>query len=145
MQKKHIESLFIKFSMGLLVLSILVFMGFFVKNLINYTHNKHIIQSFSLQATDDLELKLATYQRHQVVKNKFWGLFISLQKSNLPGIVVKHFDYNQEHLKLVVEASDTRIFQMFKKKLMQSHIRVEQSQVVVQQNGIKANLDLRSF
>ena len=80
-----------------------------------------------------------------MVKNKFWGLFISLQKSNLPGIVVKHFDYSQDHLKLVVEASDTRIFQMFKKKLMQSHIRVEQSQVVVQQNGIKANLDLRSF
>ena len=145
MQKKRIESLFIKFSVGLLVLSILVFIGFFVKNVINYTHNKHIIQSFSLQATDDLELKLATYQRHQVVKNKFWGLFISLQKANLPGIVVKHFDYNQEHLKLVVEASDMRIFQMFKKKLMQSHVRVEQSQVVVQQNGIKANLDLRSF
>ena len=145
MQKKRIESLFIKCSVGLLAVSILGFMGFFVKNVLNYTHNKHIIQSFSQQPTDDLELKLATYQRHQVVKNKFWGLFISLQKASLPGIVVKHFDYSQEHLKLVVEASDTRIFQMFKKHLMQAHIRVEQSQVLVQQNSIKANLDLRSF
>ena len=62
----------------------------------------------------------------------------------IPGINIKYFDYDQEHLKLRVTALEMPLLQNFKRRLLQAHLSVQESQVQVQQDGIQASLELRA-
>lgn len=128
---------------GWVGISMLLFMIFFGHNWWQYTKNQKWIESFSEQPTESLELKLAKYRHYQSEKNKFWTVFVALQHASNPEISIKSFDYNQEHLKLTVMARDMAHFQEFKRLLLQSRLKMDVSQVVVQQEGIKAIVDLK--
>lgn len=124
-------------------ISLIVFLGFFGHNWWQYSKNQKWIESFSEQPTESLELKLAKYRHYQSEKNKFWGVFVALQHAIGRDITIKNFDYSQEHLKMTVMASDMSHFQDFKRLLIKSRLKVDVSQVLVQQEGIKANVDLQ--
>jgi type II secretory pathway component PulL len=134
------------FKWSLLTWFVISFLGFLIafgQNWRQYAKNQQWIESFSEEPTQGLELKLAKYRRFQAEKNKFWGVFIALQHAIGRDISIKTFDYTQAHLKLTVIAGDMSHFQDFKRKLIQSRLKVDVSQVLVQQEGIRANIDLR--
>lgn len=143
MPRSRVEYFFIRASASLFIMSLLGFSFFFVRNTIEYFHNKKIMSTYTEQATDDLERKLSIYQAHQTQKNKFWSLFISLQKAMVPGIRLENFSYEQEHVKCALTASDMSILQNFKRRLNQAHLSVQESQVLVENEGIKATIELR--
>jgi hypothetical protein len=143
MPRTRVEYFFIRACVGLFTVSLLGFSFFFIRNSTEYFHNKKIMSTYTQEATDDLEHKLSIYQAHQTQKNKFWSLFISLQKAMVPGIHLENFTYEQEHLKCALTASDMSILQNFKRRLSQAHLSLQESQVLVENEGIKATIELR--
>lgn len=140
----QIRDIFLKFAMGFALFTVIIDIGLLTNNFIHYRHQKHILQSYTEVATDSLEQKIAIYRRHLGQKNKFWLVFNGLQRAMMPGINIKYFDYDQEHLKLRVTALEMPLLQNFKRRLLQAHLSVQESQVQVQQDGIQASLELRA-
>lgn len=143
MPRGRIEFIFIRACISLFALSLLATTILFIKNSIEYFNNKKIMSTFTEQATDDLEQKLHIYQSHQAQKNKFWGLFIAIQKAMLPGIRIENLNYDQGKLKFALSASDMSVLQQFKRRLMQARLAPQESQVLVEKEGIKATIELR--
>jgi len=125
--------------------SILFFIGLFSSNAYQYHQNQKMIRSFIAEPSEDLEVKLAQYRSHQLEKNRFWKVYLGLQKAYIPEIKILNFEYDNGLIQLTLSSNSSASFQSFKQNLSQNNIQAQESQVQVSGLGIKANLDLRSL
>jgi hypothetical protein len=139
----QLERYFLKIGLGMVGLSILSFLGFFIKNSVSYFSNQNQIQSYAAHTGVNLEQKLLTYQSQQNQKNQFWKLFMALQHAIVPGVQLLNLNYEAEHITLMFSATDMKVLQQFKQNLVRAHLFVKESQVMVTDKGINASLELR--
>jgi hypothetical protein len=125
--------------------SIIFFLSLFFSNIYYHRQNKQIITSSAAVPSEELAEKLVIYNRQQTERNRFWRVFVGLQKSYNTDIKIVSFNYNQGVIHLALNAPSLASFQAFKKNLAVNRIRLQESGVAVTGTSVKANLDLRSL
>lgn len=144
LSRPQLERLFLKMALGMLGISLLGFSGIFIKNCVYYFENQKKIESYAAHTKVNLEQKLLTYQRQQAQKNQFWKLFIGLQQAVKPGLQLINLNYEAQHLILTVKARDMGVLQKFKQALIRAHLYVKESQVIVENRGISASIEIKA-
>lgn len=118
---------------------------FLAKGAATYVQNYKTIQSFAEKPSESLTQKLALYQRQQKQKNKFWELFIPLQKAYVPGLHIKQISFRQDKLYVSIVVTQIQMIQLIKSRLMSMHLKVEDTQVVSEENGTRAILIVEKY
>jgi hypothetical protein len=118
------EPIFIQSVTGLIFIVVMAFVMFFVKSMGIYFQNHHIIQSYAEKPSESLTQKLQLYQRQQIQKNKFWELYIPLQKIYIPGLQIKQINYRQNKLQVSLVVQQIQMLQVLKARLLALHLKV---------------------
>jgi hypothetical protein len=139
------EPIFIRSVTGLMVIVGIAWVMFFAKNIEMYFQNHHTIQSYAEKPSESLTQKLALYQRQQMQKNKFWDVYIPLQKIYIPGLQIKQITYRQNKLQVSLVVQQIQMIQLLKARLSGMHLKVEDTQVVSEQQGTRAVLTIEKY
>lgn len=133
---------FPKVILSALGLSLTVFFGVLSYQYVLIHQNKHQLQHYPGISTKHLEEQLNRYQHLEFEKNKFWVLWIGLQKTT-QALEIKNMNYDQNKMHIELLAKDLQSLQTFKKRLSLRRIRVEQLQAQTFRDGVRAVLDLQ--
>lgn len=121
------------------------FVMFFAKGATFYMQNNQNIQSYAEKPSESLAQKLALYQRQQQQKNKFWELFIPFQKVYIPGLQIKQISFRQNKLYVSLTVQQLQMLHLVKSRLTAMHLKVEDTQVVSEQQGTRAVLIIEKY
>ena len=143
--RSKFEPIFFRSARGLIFIVTMMFIMVFAKSIGIYFQNHHTIQSYAEKPSESLTQKLQLYQRQQIQKNKFWDLYIPLQKIYIPGLQIKQITYRQNKLQVSLVVQQIQMIQLLKARLSGMHLKVEDTQVVSEQQGTRAVLTIEKY
>jgi Type II secretion system (T2SS), protein L len=132
-----------KVFLGSLGLITLIFLGLFVKNLFIYFDNLSQFKNFSKSSIGDLQTQLSRYQYQNAQKKQFWGIWLALQKSYQPRMIIQQIQFEQKSMQIILEIQSAASLQNLKNQLHRYRIKVTQSQVQSIPNGVRVILNLQ--
>jgi general secretion pathway protein L len=141
--REQLLDYFPKVTVGTIVFIGLVFLGVFFKNTFVYFQNLNQFKAFSKSSASEIQANLSRYQYQQSQKKQFWSIWVAIQKSYQPRMMIQQLQFEQNMMQITLEIQSIASLQTFKNQLTRHGIKVTQPQIQSIPNGVRVVLKLQ--